>query len=237
MALVATHDFNTLWLGDPFGIAFGPKLLTLSAPELHSISEGYKWIEVRCDVSDLPSDQLLPANGLIHVDTQLGYSLSMRQPAVNSSHLFVEPIRQEAFDQDRLDFAPFSAERYLRLAAVDAENLDLRYQLWARHAMSENPHLCLTVWNVDALVGYSFARPISETKLNLELVAASTINNVPGLAIYAACLRHYSSLGYRTAVASFSARNLAAVNVHASLRCRFTSATDIWLLEKEGSAD
>jgi len=236
MTSLATHDFNTLWLGAPFGIAFGPDLLALSASELHSLSEGYQWVEVRCDLSDFPSGKLLPANGLIHVDTQLNYSLSMNQAPVKSSHLFAKPIQQVALDQGRFDFVPFSAERYLRLVAVNEVNLDLRYQLWAHQTIVENPDLCLAIWNGGVVVGYSFASPISETKLNLELVASSVKNNIPGLAIYSTCLGYYSSLGYRTSVASFSARNIAALNVHASLGCRFTSATDIWFLEKQVNA-
>lgn len=232
MALLMTHEFNSRWLGAPFAIGFGPELLSMSASELQAISDGYRWIEVRCDVKALPTGDLAPTNGLVQVDTQLGYSVPMRQPAVKSSRLLAKPLQQEDLTHSRLDFAAFSAERYLRLATVTAEILDLRYQQWARQSIKEYPQLSLAIWNVDLLVGYSFARPVSETKLNLELVTASASNNLPGLAIYAACLEHYSSLGYRTAVASFSAHNLGAVNVHMALRCRVTSATDIWLLDK-----
>lgn len=230
--LVTTHHFNTLWLGAPFGIGIGPSLLRLSATELQAVSEYYRWIEVRCDVRQVPNGRLTPVNGLIHVDTQLGYSLPLSGLDVRSSRVVAKPLSRRDLDCSRLAFAMFAAERYLRLGDVDADTLDERYQQWARQSANAYPHLSLAIWNEELLVGYAFAKPLSETKLNLELVTASSSSNTPGLAIYRASLKYYQSLGFRTVVASFSARNLAALNVHSALGCRFTSAMDIWILEK-----
>ncbi len=232
MSLLSLHAFNTAWLGVPFAVGFDPALLRLSAAELEAEAADYRYVEVRCAVDALPTDRLLPANGLVQVDTQLGYQLSLRRLAARPERIDVVPFAESGPPDGRFRFLPFAAERYARLQAVDAAKLDERYQRWALDLVGEHPDGSFQLVSGERVLGYAFGRPVSATEVNLDLVAATPECDVPGLGLYVRALHAYADLGITRVTAAFSAHNLAAVNVHVALGCRITSATDIWLLER-----
>jgi hypothetical protein len=228
--LFEEHSFNTEWLGEPFGIAFGAEPLTMNVEQLRSATRGFRWVEVRCQSTDIPSDSLYPVNGLIHVDTQLHYQLTLNRLSPTPKTLRAVTIRNSTTPEPKFDFAPFKTERYLRLPVVNQERLDQRYELWASRLLIEHPKFCLNIMSGSDVVGYSFAQPISDKKINLDLVAASTGGNVPGLGLYVVALNAYKELGFDQVQASFSSSNISALNIHIALGCRVLSATHIWLL-------
>jgi hypothetical protein len=230
--LFEEHSFNTEWLGEPFGIAFGAEPLTMNVQQLRSATRRFRWVEVRCKSTDVPSESLYPTNGLIHVDTQLHYQLPLGGLGQTPKMLRTMALSDMTSSSFRFNFAPFKAERYLRLSIVDQECLNHRYELWASKLMREHPQMCLKIMSGTEVVGYSFAQAISDKKMNLDLVAATTTSNIPGLGLYRAALNSYRQLGFQQVQASFSSSNISALNVHISLGCRILSATHIWLLDK-----
>jgi len=232
MSVVNTHDFNSRWLGVRFGIAHGPALLTASREELLAASEGYDVLEVRCDVADVPTLGLAPDNGLVQVDTQLGYQLPIDRFEQRIAEIDVRTFAHDDVSHHAaFDFLGFDAERYARLVGVDTALLDARYQSWAHDLVEGDPGVCLIVRHHEVIVGYSFARRLTPTQINLDLVTASRATTLPGLGIYRAALATYRSMGVRKVTAAFSARNVAAANIHAALGCRITSATDVWFFD------
>jgi hypothetical protein len=201
--------------------------------ELELEAAGYRYLEVRCPIELIPTNQLVPDNGLIQVDTQLGYQLSLRNLPARSNQIDAVSFVTSEPPNSALHFRPFSTERYARLPTVDPLKLTERYQKWALTLIQEQPEWSFQLTSRDQILGYSFGRPTSATEVSLDLVVSAPNCDVPGLGLYLSALHAYADLGITRVRASFSVKNLAAVNIHVALGCRLTSATDIWFFDRQ----
>jgi len=233
VSVVRSHDFNADWLGLRFGIAVGPELVCCDAEELDRQTAQFDVVEVRCDHAALPTVGPIATNGLVHVDTQLGYRLAIANVGTPPSGVEARPFPADrVVDAASFEFLPFAHERYARLAGVDAALLDARYRRWAGDLVAAHPSWCVEVRWRGTLSGYAFARPISDRHVNLDLVVGAPGGTLPGIGTYQAALALFGARGVQRVTAAFSAHNVAAVNVHAQLGCRITSATEVWFSDR-----
>ena len=109
------------------------------------------------------------------------------------------------------------------------ERLHDRYRRWAADLATAHPEWCCAVTAPDGPLGYFFAGPGSHGIADFTLVAASRQPVRPGVVVYLAAAHHFGMLGARRFRSALSAANVAALNAHVAMRCRFERATGVWI--------
>jgi hypothetical protein len=107
--------------------------------------------------------------------------------------------------------------------------LNLRYSIWARTLTRNFPELCGTVAIEGHLIGDFFAQ-VDNGQVKFSLAVGHRNSPKSATYLYAAALHHFNVAGFSRASASFSSSNVAAINTHAQLRCRFTKSTEIFFI-------
>lgn len=222
---ISEHAFNSNWYGRKFGISRDINLLDATSQVVESVCAGYAVVELRLPTPQTHTKCQYSNNGFLEVDLQIEYRLNTKKFAQFNSEIVF--LNSEEYLIDFSDFSDFSSERYLKLPAVTEERNSLRYATWASELMRNHPRTCGTVRYQNATLGYVFGSIMGE-KGHFALGVSSKKSPVPGLALYQAAMRNFYENGAKSVSASFSASNIGALNLHASLGCRFISTSSIY---------
>jgi hypothetical protein len=222
---IAEHTFNSNWYGRKFGISRDINLLEATSEVVETACAGYAVVELRLPTTQIQTKCRYLNNGFLEVDLQIEYRLNTKKFAKFDSEIVF--LNSEDCLIDFSDFSDFSSERYLQLPAVTEERNSLRYATWASELMRIHPRTCGTVRYKNATLGYVFGSTRGE-KGQFALGVSSRKSPLPGLALYQAAMRNFYENGAKSVSASFSATNIGALNLHASLGCRFISSSSIY---------
>lgn len=220
---IREHAFNSEWLGLRFGISEDPSLLSADDVSFSAAVAGFDLVEIRS-----PGGRPMPTRHDVHfVDTQIQYRLLVRHHKPHNDTK-VLPVQRILPDQ----WADFASERYAALGLGD-ETIRSRYSVWAQKLVERSPDFCGEVTHGGRTVGWFFAEPDPVrhyVHFALAVQSRGAINS--GLLIYEAAAQHFRAAGFSSVRASFSARNVAALNVHVALGCRFTGSVDHFLWQR-----
>jgi hypothetical protein len=225
------HEFNSRWLGFRFGFSQNESLLSLSEQELINALQGYKVTELRISTLNEPISIIAPSM-VRHVDTQISYTVPTKSGTKLLADLGCEPTVQ-AFHLDQVDsteWQSFDFERYRKLRGVTDKMLNERYVSWARNLTRSFPKLCGRVVVEGQVIGDFFAQD-DNGQVKFSLAVGNVNSNKTATYLYAAALDYFNLAGFSRASSSFSASNIAALNTHAHLQCRFTKSTEIFFIE------
>lgn len=221
--MIAKHDFNSEWWGEPCGIVTDPGFFALPAPEQSRLLGEFAWVEFRAPLHEAPPAGALGAAGFQWVDAQVGFRIDLRAVAPPRSAPEVLP----ATEIPAAAMRAFHHERFSELPGLTTERLARRYADWAAGLVAANPEWCIEVRHDGAPQGWFCSRP--ERGLNLALAMQHRDATISGLDLYAAAFVAYAQRGARVGWASFSIRNGGVHNVYADLGARFTPPVGCWL--------
>ncbi len=228
--MIEVHEFDSAWRGREIGIVRDAKLFNKEPSEIEELCRPYEWVEFRTPTSSrVPIVSLVNA-GFAKLDTQVSFRLDMNEfPPDPVPDLMTSTFAELETMPDLSRARPFIHERFARLPHVDEESLKQRYASWAVNLCETAPEWCVAVSRGGKVQGWYFSGLDPDGSLDLTLGAASMDSEVSGAELYRAAFARYFEDGARVGSASFSAGNMAAMNIYSSLRARFTGATDFWL--------
>ena len=222
---ISEHVFNSKWYGSRFGVARDINLLQAAAESVNTTCADFAVVELRLPTSQAHSIFRNLENGFREVDLQIGYRLSTKKfEKIDNG---IDFLSSEKMPIDFSDFSDFSSERYLQLPTVTPQINTLRYVTWAKELTLLYPRTCGTVRHNGQTLGYTFGS-LEGQKGHFSLGVTSRNSSIPGLAVYQGAIKNFLENGATSVSASFSASNIGALNLHASLGCRFVSSTSIY---------
>jgi len=228
--MIDLHEFDSAWRGQPIGIVSDTALFGLSRSHIAELCEAYEWVEFRSPASAPVPIGSLASSGFIKLDTQVNFRLDL----IKFSPKPVPGLKtitsaERAIEPDLSVARPFEHERFATLPGVDYGSVNRRYTVWARKLCREAPEWCVAVEHEGRIQGWYFSQPTAGGELNLTLGASSRDAEVSGTDIYRAAFARYFEAGASIGSASFSVKNMAAMNIYSSFGARFTGAIDFWI--------
>jgi hypothetical protein len=217
--MIAKHEFNSQWWGQPCGIVTDPALL--AAPDRDERLSEFAWVELRASLHEAPDPALLQAAGFRWADVQVGFRLGLRDDPVAC----LEVVAATEVPADAM--RPFEHERFAALQGATPARLADRYGRWAGDLIAAHPDWCVEVRHEGATQGWFLSRP--ERGLNLALAMLHRDAVVSGADLYRAALAAYARRGARVGWAAFSVSNTGVHNIYAGLGARFTPPVGCWL--------
>ncbi len=229
MSIISRHEPNTKWWGSEVGIVQDPQFFSHSDDERAELLSKYSWVEFKS-----PHDQVkaldVYRSGFTLIDTQIGFRIELTnyEPPGNFGQIEVKFADISPFEIPFGVAREFKNERFLILPGLTQEKLDRRYVSWANQLIAQNPGFCMEVVCAGKIQGWYFSKPTSQGhELTLAMLHRDAI--ISGRILYSLAFSELKRKGAEIGISSFSAQNIAVLNILSGLGARFLSATGCWI--------
>lgn len=235
--MIRRHDANSEWCGQEVAIITGPEFFAFAPAERQELLAPYAWAEWK---SQLPStfaeQESVRQSGFYLADYQVAFTLDLTRAATIQPPpgLTLYAATERPFTIDVSSIRSYRNERFADLPGMTQELLDGRYVTWSNQLIAKHPDYALEARLDGAPQGWYFAQPGAvgaegSNSVDLVLAMLHAETKISGRILYSAAYRWYYEHGVRSGYASFSASNLAVLNILSGLGARFTSTTACWL--------
>jgi hypothetical protein len=230
--MIQLHEFNTRWCNAPAGIVTDPAFFSLPLAQQKNLLEPYAWCEFKTPENNAPTYGQMHGAGFMLADTQIHFKIDLSKIETTSSaqnFQMVSPTTHPHFfilnDDTMLDFRH---ERFHAIASISPQQVNQRYHLLAQDIIQKHPETCLAMIHQDQCQGWFLAFP-TQKGLNLMLAMLHRNATTSGLYLYMKAMATFAQLGHRIGYASFSASNMAVMNIYAGFNAKFLRAEGQWV--------
>lgn len=229
--MIREHKFNSEWWGKPVAIVTDTSFFNLSEQLQSRLVAPFDWVEINSKVDNMPSILQLQRFGFVQVDTQINFRIALQNVSYSESlkSMDVSFANKAPFKLSPEEVTDFEHERYRFLPNVTKKDLTARYCLWGNQIIEDHPEWCLTVKSSNNVQGWFLSTLDHKKRLNLTLAMLKKNAVISGLLLYQRAILAYANKNVRIGWASFSATNIAVLNIYASLGARFFSPTTYWI--------
>ncbi len=227
--MIRRHEFNSEWWRGEVGIVDLDSFANSSDEVVIEACSEFDWVEARSKDQSTDLSIRLSRLGFRQFDTQIGFRVGLKDnpPTPSLESLEATSALVTPFELRSEEILPFSQDRYSWIPDSDSNRARERYALWGVDLILNQPEHALAISREGEVQGYFLSRN-DNGRLDLTLAMLRKGAVITGMHLYQRALSAYAQAGWRVGSASFSARNLAVLNIYSSLGARFTGIETFW---------